>query len=173
MGSDLVLSQKVFHKAARPSPAIVFVEVFKKNACQKPRFFDVLTSDRPCDMIFEPCRRNISMSGEKGRFKLLIMHDQQVPNYKYVIGISAGGKKVMAIMPVTYISHHQYIVSHVRRELGIRMYLVRGGLMVIDDGRIQIFGRSEQYGRANHAEAASILREFLGEGSGFRFIYKQ
>jgi hypothetical protein len=172
MGRALVLSQKVFHKHASPKPALVFAQVFR-SASPKPVFFDVLTCDRPNGVVFEPCKHNISIFEKKGNRALFLSHDRHVPNYKYVIGRTIGWKRAMAIMPMTRIDRHRDIVNYARKELGMRIYMIRGGLMVISEGRIQIFGKSDQYGRANHAEAASILREFLGEDSGFKFSCRQ
>ena len=157
MGKDLVLSQKFFHGKASPKPA----------------FFDILASDRPSGMELEPCVRNISISEKRGNRVLFLLHDTEVPNYKYIIGRTIRGKRVMAILPLTRVGRHCDIVEYARKELGLRVHKIRGGLMVMSKGRIQIFGRSEQYGRANHAEAASILKEFLGNDSGFRFSCRQ
>lgn len=93
---------------------------------------------------------------EQGGKKVLVMLKEGEPQ-KYILARSASGKEYIVTVPGC--SMHYQIKGKLEEALEEKVSCIGGGWMRYEKGKLVIYGRSIDFGRADHEKVAKAVRE--------------
>ncbi|RMF55769.1 hypothetical protein D6745_01195 [Candidatus Woesearchaeota archaeon] len=111
--------------------------------------------------------KDSQLQDNHGKYRILINHNSPTERLVLIaeegeplkyLRLSDGRRDIIACFPD--LGMHYQIRERIEKVLGRKLEVRGGGWLLYKNGRISVYGRSVDFGRANHDEVAEILRNY-------------